>query len=345
VRADHPRVVAVGRRFLGRRVEPLERGHARVAPGRELADQLLAGVDAIGEQAAHEAADRLGAARPAGVSQDLVEIGLHRRGRAVALLGIAGHRLEADLVEIARHRRRYRRRRRHLAGADLRDRLFLGLAVEEPAQGQRLPQHDAEGPDVRAPVGLCAVEELGREVAGLALDQPVVDRRPHPRHAEIDQLHRAGVEDDHVAGRDVLVDQLERVAGEAVQLVRRVQAGGAVGDDAGGRERIQPVEAARRAQHRRQRLALEVLHRDEERAVLLAEVVDVDDVRVLHQRGDPRLLEQHVRQLRPRRQRRSDRLDDDHLLELAGPALTRQVHLRHPALSDPRDELVLTESA
>jgi len=44
-------------------------------------------------------------------------------------------------------------------------------------------------------------------------------------------------------------------------------------------------------EHREQRLALEVLHRDEVAAVRLAELVDVDDVRVLDQRRELRLVE------------------------------------------------------
>ena len=70
-----------------------------------------------------------------------------------------------------------------------------------------------------------------------------------------------------------------------------------------------------RADDRADVLAVDVLHRDEVRAVDLPDVEDLDDVGVRERRGDARLVEQHVDERLVLVHRRQDALDDDELLE------------------------------
>ena len=76
----------------------------------------------------------------------------------------------------------------------------------------------------------------------------------------------------------------------------------------------------------------------------LAEIVDVDDVRMLEHRRHPRLFEQHVDERLLRREVRVDELDDDELLEPGRSALDRELDLGHAALADLGDQLVPSES-
>jgi hypothetical protein len=164
------------------------------------------------------------------------------------------------------------------------------------------------------------------------------------RHAEVDELHAPAVEHDDVARRDVVVDQLEPPAVARLELVRRVQALGGVGDHARDRQRIEARAApARDPQHLEQRLTGEVLHHDEVAARFGAELVDLDDVRVLDQPGVARLVGQHLGERRLRRQVLVHELDDDELLEARRSTLGREVDLGRPTSPDRRDQLVATE--
>ena len=106
--------------------------------------------------------------------------------------------------------------------------------------------------------------------------------------------------------------------------VRRVEPLGGVGDHARDRERIEARAALGGGpQHVEERLALEVLHRDEVPPVRLAEIVDLDDVRVLDQRGEPRLVEQHLDERRvASRGARARRLMTTSFSKPAGPRCT-----------------------
>jgi hypothetical protein len=114
-------------------------------------------------------------------------------------------------------------------------------------------------------------------------------------------------------------------------------------DQSRRRQRVESLAFAARAQHREERLTLEILHRDEVAALGLTEVIDVDDVRVLDERRDARFVEQHVDERFLARQVLVHELDDDQLFEARGSALDRQLHLRHAALADPCDQLVTAQ--
>jgi hypothetical protein len=95
--------------------------------------------------------------------------------------------------------------------------------------------------------------------------------------SEVGEERRAAL-DQHVRGLDVAVDQPLRVG--------RVERGGDLAADV---ERAVGAQPALAAQDAREVGALDVLHRQVQQAVLLARVVDGDDVRMLQRGGDPGL--------------------------------------------------------
>ena len=88
---------------------------------------------------------------------------------------------------------------------------------------------------------------------------------------------------------------------------------------------------------------LDVLHRDEESLVLATQVEHLDDVRVAEARRELRLVHEHVAERRVARELRQDLLDDAAPRGAELGLLTRQVDLRHPALSDEIEQRVATE--
>ena len=67
---------------------------------------------------------------------------------------------------------------------------------------------------------------------------------------------------------------------------------------------------------------------------------DAHDVRVIEQRGEARLVEEHANELRVRREVREDPLDDDQRPEPRNVARQREVDLRHPAGGEATDDLI-----
>ena len=143
---------------------------------------------------------------------------------------------------------------------------------------------------------------------------------------------------------DVAVDDLERAPRAVLHLVRFVQAGAGVGQHAQEHPRRDPEPLAlARAVELRERVALDVLHGQVEDLVLLAEVEDLRDVRVLDARGDARFVEEHLLEAHVRRELREDCLDGDELLEAVFAPLPRDPDARHPALGDGAEQLVAIE--
>ncbi len=90
--------------------------------------------------------------------------------------------------------------------------------------------------------------------------------------------------------------------------------------------------------------AVDVLHREERRVALVADVVDLGDVRVGERRHQARLVEEHAPQLRIEGVLRQDPLDDDQLLEPFEPAGLREIDLRHSTDSEATDQLIFAEA-
>ena len=154
---------------------------------------------------------------------------------------------------------------------------------------------------VRASTRL-ALDLLGRDVVDRADDVAGLGelraRALDPlRQAEVGEERGAAL-DQHVGGLDVAVDQ--------ALAVRGVERGGDLAADVDRAVRAQPALGA---QHRGEVGALDVLHREVEQPVLLARVVDGDDVRVLQGSGDPRLAIEALAEARGLGQLGRDDLD------------------------------------
>jgi hypothetical protein len=212
-----------------------------------------------------------------------------------------------------------------------------------PLRGQLVQQH-AERVDVDAAIERLGAALLGRHVRELALGDAGRGRVLALRRLgdpEVDQLDRAGVGDDDVRRTDVAVDQAERLAVVADQLVGEVAAGGGADDD---RQRVGQRQLAallgQLAEQRAAVVAVQVLHRVVVEAALLAEVVDVGDVRVIERRGVARLVQEHPHELGVLGEARQDPLHDDVLGEAGQAGHARQVDLGHPADREASHDLV-----
>jgi hypothetical protein len=208
------------------------------------------------------------------------------------------------------------RRRRSLRVGELGAHPGVIEVVVGAGPGQQLEQHHAERPQVGAPVEGLAAELLGRHVAQRASDLAAPRRRGAPGGRRLVVERALGV------GGDAEVQHLDGVVG-ADHDVRGLEV--AVDDPVG-------VGAGQRARHRghdrehprhrqalaarelRQGLAGDVLEHQIGRVVVLADLMDRDDVRVRAASGHARLGEEA---LDPRRVDHGHELDRDQAVELA----------------------------
>ncbi len=211
------------------------------------------------------------------------------------------------------------------------------------APGEDLPEDDAERVEVASPIERLAARLLGRHVAELALeDALLLGEEARARDAEVGDLHRPLEREQDVLRADVAVDDLERLTGLVLLLVRVVQALRGLGDDPGAdpaAECVVPLDFARR--HEAAEIApLDVLHREEQ--ALVAEVlkfVDLDDVRVIEPRREVRLLDEHRAKATRAEVRGQDALEDEDLVRPLGAALLREEDLGHAAGAEAPDDL------
>jgi hypothetical protein len=89
-----------------------------------------------------------------------------------------------------------------------------------------------------------------------------------------------------------------------------------------------------------QRPALDVLHRDVRRAVVLEVVVDRDDVRMRERPRDARLAQEALGERRVGRVEGGELLERDEAVEVGLP---REVHHRHAAAADLPEDLVAAD--
>ncbi len=110
------------------------------------------------------------------------------------------------------------------------------------------------------------------------------------------------------------------------------------------RRHHRPVEHAAR-DDLRERVALDVFHHDVVPGVGHPDLEDRDDVRVMDQRREPRLVEEHLDELLLIREMRVEPLDGDEPLEPADtpPSRARKTRCAMPPCRDLADELVAIE--
>ena len=223
--------------------------------------------------------------------------------------------------------------RLRLRRGDLDDERVEVLRLVGAVAAERLEEDRAEREDVRPAVEMRLAARLLRAHVERRAEDGTGDRERVVR-VVLEELADAEVE--HLRDRDAVLHLVE-------VDVRRLEI---AMDDAGlvrCRERIadldhhdrELVEGHRRrlpAEGDLEREAREQLHHEEELALLrLTDVVDVDDVRVVHARGDLRLLQEASRRLGRLRDLRVHELDGDLAL---GERVRRRPDLGHPPASE-----------
>jgi len=163
---------------------------------------------------------------------------------------------------------------------------------------QHFPEDDPRREDVGAPVDRVADELLRRHVRRLAFERPGLRLRLARfglRDPEVDELDLPVVRQKHVLRAHVAVDDLQRRAVVVRELVRIVEARQDLRQDAREHRRMDgPLALDHLVREAAERLSLEVLHDEEEGAVLFGHLERLDDVRVIETRGEARLVEEQV---------------------------------------------------
>ena len=200
-------------------------------------------------------------------------------GRRVAVVGALGERARDHVVERGRHLRGVVTSARGRLG-QLRPQLRLvALARERRAAGEREVEDAAERVDVGPCVEPLAADLLRGHVVDradpVARARLAVDRERVLGEPEVGQVHVVRGTEQDVGGLDVAMDEPGAVGG----VERRAE----LGDHAGRAGRL---EGAALAHQRAQVPALDVTHRDVRDPVLLARVVDGDDVRMVDRRRE-----------------------------------------------------------
>jgi hypothetical protein len=192
-----------------------------------------------------------------------------------------------------------------------------------------------------------AARLLRRHVAELAgQDLRSLALTARARDAEVDDLHEAVLRDEQVRGRDVEVHDRERLVrvlralGPALRVEVAHARRGLAHQLDGVLERQEPVVRDAAPAQLVELLADDVLHRDVRDAVVLVDVVHVDDVRMVEQRADAGLVEEHLHDPRIVGELGAEPLDDDLLLEAGHRGLPREIDLGHAADREATDQRV-----
>ena len=306
--------------------------------------QALEGGEAVAARVARGRGRLARAARLGEPAAQQLQLARQVLGRGVALLGVLGEAALDEPAEGSRHARRRLQQRLGLLADDRDERLGARLALEGLPPGGHLVEDRAERELVRAEVHGAAGGLLGRHVAhrpehGAGLRAR--DRRRHVRPAPVglrlDQLGEAEVQDLQVAvarqhqvlGLQVAVDDAVRVrAGEGARRLRGEL------EELAQRQRLLRERLAQRA-------ALHELHRDVERAGLVADVEHRHDVRVVERRRGAGLALEALAAVLARGELGPQPLDRDLAPE---PRVARAEHLAHATRAERAQDLVGSEA-
>ncbi len=245
------------------------------------------------------------------------------------MLRVERHRAQHDRVQRGRDRRpegRWPRRRRRQPRQGDGGRPVPG---ERALTGQRLVQHDAQGVDVRGHRGRLAACLLRAEVVHgphRRARQRELRFGERPGDPEIRHLDPAVTPDQHVRRLHVAMDDAADVGG----MERLAD----LGAHPGGLSRGQRPGLA---DDRRQVLALDQLHHDVRPGVVLAEVVDGDDVGVAQRRSRTGLVAEPGQEVGVASELGPQQLDGDVALELR---VARAIDPGHAALSEKLQQAV-----
>ena len=160
------------------------------------------------------------------------------------------------------------------------------VVVEGHAPAEHFEQHDTQREDIGTLVHHLAQADLGRKVTrradeGAGIGELGRDVLVGQRDAEIGHLHLAARGDHDVAGLDIAMDHALRVRGS--KTLRGVQK---------DLQRVARYQADFALQAGRQRFAVDVFHHKEGLFFVLADEVDLDDVRVVERRHRARFAQE-----------------------------------------------------
>ena len=224
-------------------------------------------------------------------------------------------------------------RRDRLVDVAQQDRHRRVGVVERDVAREQLERHAADGVQVGPRTDVLRHRLLGRHVgrradgrAGRGQERAGLHLGGRLGDAEVGDLHAPVGRDHEVLGLEVAVD-------DAVRL--RV---GEPGEQAF--EHAADLRQRHPADVRAQRAALDVLHRDVRRAVVLEVVVHGDDVRVRQRPGHARLAQEALGERRVGRVERAQLLERDEPVEVG---LAGEVHHRHAAATDLPEDLVAAD--
>ena len=334
----------VGRRHASRGLAPAA---VAVACGRRLTNALLAAIDRL----ADAGPDHLRHVRlrdELTAREKLLEGEAHALGGRITKDRLRGKCTHHDPLELLRILPHKRGGRRELALQNGVHHLVIAVSAERTLSGGGLVEHAPQREDVAPPIDGGTGHLLRRHVRDLTLEltsaRGFVELPERLGDAEVRDLRGAvGGEQDVVRG-EVAMNDAERASVVVGQLVSGVQTRARVGNDARDDPRVDRLGLAARAEHARERIAVDPLHDQVERVLLLAELVDLADVWMVYAGRDARLVEEHPLELRLLGEVREDGLDGDELLEPALPVQTRRPHAGHAATGDGNEQLVATEA-
>ncbi len=274
---------------------------------------------------------------PRAARRGLERVG-HRGGALEALVCALREGAVEDALEPAGLGREARDRDGRILQHPLH-RVDVVAAPKETLRGQRLPEHDAHGEDVQAPIDGLVAEVLRRHVSDLALQLALGGRVAFLVELGDTEVHdpREAV-DPHqdVLRRDVAVHEPDVTATIVAEVVGGLQAGERVKANTHRERRREPRATLLRAgEELGQRGALDVVHHQRDLVTADLHVADVDHVRVADRRGQRGLGEQLRAELGVVEQVRVRLLDGDELAEAHAPAHGANPHGGHP----PRSEL------
>jgi hypothetical protein len=228
------------------------------------------------------------------------------------------------------------------------DELVVAAVVEDLPTSEDLGEDEAEPVEIGAAVELLGAARLLRaQVGELALEHVGLRLLPVLQAGEgdpeVEDLHVAGGAQHDVVGRDVAMNDAERLAvlvAEAVRVVQRVRELGAdVDREPLGEEAILPRRELERGAERH---AGDVLHHEVVSIAVLLEVVGGRDVAMVEAGGELRLGDGHALEAVVLGEDVAHALQREEALEPGDAAAASEHDLRHSAFAERTEDLVGT---